>query len=980
MGNKRMIRGVATVLTALFVLVLSLSLLAFDNESDINQILGTSSYKIVNHDDSTDTEYYKKKTASIDEHMNQKLDLIERLVNEGTVLVKNNGVLPLKTEKNVTLLGKTCVDLVYNGEDGNGKIGNVGNTNINLTLKTGLEKSGFTVNPTMWNYYLSNQKTETEPDQLPAGELTTYKDAAIVLLSRNAGEGADAADGYYELTDTELALVEKAKSISDKVIVISNSPSPLSVDALERDPGVDAILVVGGVGAVGVNSLGSILRGTVNPSGKLVDTYAADSRSSAAYQTAGTAEYTNAAEIVAASENGTGEGNTKYVVQKEGIYIGYKYYETRYEDTVLSSGNASSSAGAYRSSSGWNYEEEVTYSFGYGLSYTQFTQAIKSFSVEDGVVNISVEVKNVGSVAGKDVVQLYVQSPYTQYDKTNGIEKSAIQLVNFGKTEELKPGESETVSIQMDLYTIASYDAVNAKTWILDEGTYYFTIGNGAHEALNNVLAAKGKTTANGMDADGSAESVKTWSNSSLQRLDQPTFDESGFTTENGLYHNNTDTTITNRIDSADINNLLGANTVTYLSRSDWQKTWPTGHTAITVSEEMKKRLTFEDVYISESSDTSSITYAADTDYAISMMMGLPYDHELWDKILDQLLIEEMLVTVGKNFGAIDPILGINFPGTSDMDGVGSGPAVKYETKFDTGSTVFEGESKYSAIDARMYPSETVDAATFNQKLIYELGESLSEESYYTGLTCIWGPGLDIHRTPYSGRNFEYFSEDSMLTYILGAQITAAMQSNGMIAGPKHFVCNDAETDRYGYSVYINEQAAREICLRGFEGAVAVGKAKNVMTSLNRVGCDWVGASTALQNDILRSEWGFDGYTLTDNAMGAYMYGRAIALGTDKLMLLPGYDRNAELNKAALLQDATLFAAVREACHRILYVYANSKAMNGVSSNMEIVPVMPWWKTTLVAIDVVLGILSVAGIALFVATELKERKSGRKEV
>ena len=970
---KRLSRGLTTVFTVIFTVVLGLTALAYQAEADVNQILGTSSYEIVQNEgaEETDTRYFKQKTRSIDEFMQQKLDIIEQVTDEGTVLLKNeNSALPLAAGARVTLFGKASYNSVYGGSSGNAAIGNLGNQNINKTFRYGLEEAGFAVNDEMWNFYAQRNiaydaapSAEIAPDQLPMGSVSGYADAGIVVFSRVTGEGGDAADGYYELTQTELDLVAAAKEACGKVIVIINSPSPIAIHALKEDAGVGTILQIGGLGALGTVSVGKILAGEVSPSGKLIDTYAASSRSSAAYQSAGTVAYANADAISAAATSiGIGAGGTKYTVFSEGIYVGYKYYETRYEDCVLGQGNAASSAGTFMSQGSWNYDEEVDYPFGYGLSYTDFSQELTGLTVENDVVTATVRVTNEGDVAGKEVVQLYVQSPYTEYDKENGVEKSAIQLVNFGKTGILQPGASAEVTLKMDLYNIASWDYQNAKTWILDEGSYYFAVGESAHDALNNVLAAKGA------DVAGDKDLARVWENDAFRTLGEYEFTEAGFTTENGLFHNNTETAYTNRLDEADLNNLVGEGTTTYLSRSDWSGTWTEGLKAVTATEEMIDQIAFLSDYQKGEPVGDTYTYGADTAFNILMAKGKSYDDEVWEDILNQLMVEEMIAMVGKNFGAIDPVLGLNFPGTNDNDGVGSGPCVGYPTSLDTGSTVIEGETKYSAIEPRMYPSETVEAATFNQQLIYDLGEVMSEDCFYTGMTTLWGPGLNIHRHPYAGRNFEYFSEDSQMTYIMGAQITAGVQSNGVICGPKHFAFNDQETDRYGFAVYTNEQAGRENSLRGFEGAVAVAKAKNVMTSLNRVGCRWMGINTALQNDVLRSEWGFDGYTITDNALEPYMCGRSIALGTDKLMLLPGNERNDELNKEALLADSTLFAAVRQACHRILYVYVNSKAMNGISADTQIVPVTPWWKTALVNVNVVLGCLVALGIVGCIAT------------
>ena len=970
---KRLSRGLTTVFTVIFTVVLGLTALAYQAEADVNQILGTSSYEIVQNEgaEETDTRYFKQKTSSIDEFMQQKLDIIEQVTDEGTVLLKNEkSALPLAAGARVTLFGRASYNSVYGGDSGNAQIGNLGNQNINWTFRRGLEEAGFAVNDEMWNFYAqrniaynADPSAEVAPDQLPMGSVSGYADAGIVVLSRVTGEGGDAPDGYYELTQTELDLVNAAKEACSKVVVIINSPSPIAIHALKEDAGVGAILQIGGLGALGTKSVGKILAGEVSPSGKLIDTYAASSRSSAAYQSSGTVAYANADAVSAAATSiGIGAGGTKYTVFSEGIYVGYKYYETRYEDCVLGQGNAASSAGVFASSGNWNYDEEVDYPFGYGLSYTDFSQEIVDLTVENDVVTATVRVTNEGDVAGKEVVQLYVQSPYTEYDKENGVEKSAIQLVNFGKTGILQPGASAEVTLKMDLYNIASWDYNKAKTWILDEGSYYFAVGESAHDALNNVLAAKGA------DVAGDKDLARVWENDAFRTLGEYEFTEAGFTTENGLFHNNTETAYTNRLDEADLNNLIGAGATTYLSRSDWSGTWTEGLKAVTATEEMIDQIAFLSDYQKGEPVGDTYTYGADTAFNILMAKGKSYDDEVWEDILNQLMVEEMIAMVGKNFGAIDPVLGLNFPGTNDNDGVGSGPCVGYPTSLDTGSTVIEGETKYSAIEPRMYPSETVEAATFNQQLIYDLGEVMSEDCFYTGMTTLWGPGLNIHRHPYSGRNFEYFSEDSQMTYIMGAQITAGVQSNGVICGPKHFAFNDQETDRYGFAVYTNEQAGRENSLRGFEGAVAVAKAKNVMTSLNRVGCRWMGINTALQNDVLRSEWGFDGYTITDNALEPYMCGRSIALGTDKLMLLPGNERNDELNKEALLADSTLFAAVRQACHRILYVYVNSKAMNGISADTQIVPVTPWWKTALVNVNVVLGCLVALGIVGCIAT------------
>ncbi len=986
MKLKPISRAFTVVIVAIYTVVLGLTSLAFEAQADVNQMLGTSQYQIIDHSDGTeDTEYYKKKTRSIDAFMDQKLALIEEIADEGIVLLQNNGTLPIKAGK-VTLLGKGSTALVYGGSSGNAAIGNMGNENINWTLKRGFESAGFEVNPSVWDFYkaqglsyTTGPEMEIDPANIPMDDVAAYSDAAIVVLGRVSGEGHDQADGYYELSANEIALIAKAAEISEQVIVVVNSPSAVAVNALAKDENVDAILQIGGTGARGARSIAKVISGEVNPSGRLTDIWAASSRSSAAYQMAGTTAYTNADAINTAADPamGVGAGGTKYTVFGEGIYVGYKYYETRYEDCVLGQGNAASAAGTFLSNGEWNYADEVDYAFGHGLSYTTFTQEITDFKADKGVVTASVKVTNTGDVPGKDVVQLYVQSPYTDYDKQNGIEKSAIQLVNFGKTGLLQPGQAETISLKMDLYNIASWDSKGEKSWILDAGDYYFAIGRDSHDALNNVLAAKGKTAADGMTADGNADQTRTWNNAKLTKVATNEFTADGFTTENGLFHHNAENASTNLLDSADLNHLVGEGAVTYLSRSDWQGTWPKGLPAVTATQEMIDRLTFN-YYEKGEPVGDTYNYGVNTSYSIAQAIGKDYDDPIWENLLDQMMVEEMIATVGKNFGAIDPILALSFPGTSDNDGVGSGPAKSYDASCDQGSTVIEGESRYSAIDARMYPSQTVEASTFNQQLIYRTGEMMSEDCYYTALDSLWGPGLNMHRHPYAGRNFEYFSEDSMMSYIMGAQVIAGLQSNGVVAGPKHFAFNDQETDRYGYAVYVSEQAAREQSLRGFEGAVAVAKTKNIMTALNRIGADWMGTSKATQEDLVRGEWGFEGYYITDNALEPYMNGRSFTEGNNKLMLLPGNNRNAELNKEALLNDVKLFAAVRESCHRILYSFVNSKAMNGVSTNIEVVTVTPWWQTALIDINIILGCLTALGlVGMLAGSDVAKRRSAK---
>lgn len=490
-------RALTVLLSSLCAFLVCVTSLASAYTMEINSFMGTASAKIVNPDgtEDEDAEYFKSEYGSIVELLTAKTELCEQLTDEGVVLLKNNGTLPLTGQESVTCLGRGSVDLIYAGASGGGVISNVG-TSVNKTLKEGLENAGFEVNSLMWDFYLNSGYTRSNGgaggnDEYRVGEVPvseypqqknydSYNDAAFVVITRTSGESNEAPTGayedgevYYRLNQDELDLLQEAKDNFEKVIVIVNSTSPVEIEDLRQDEQIDAILTAGGLGSRGAYSIGHILSGVVNPSGRLVDTWAVDSLSSPAIQNTGDYTYTNAQEILAASENGASEHNTNYIVQAEGIYTGYKYYETRYEDCVLNQGNAVSDTGTFASKENWDYSEEVSYSLGYGLSYTTFEQEIVSSEIVDDVIKMEIKVTNVGNHAGKDVVEMFVQSPYTQYDQENGIEKSAIQMVNYAKTDILQPNESQNVTIKMDLYNICSYDENKAKTWSLDDGTYY---------------------------------------------------------------------------------------------------------------------------------------------------------------------------------------------------------------------------------------------------------------------------------------------------------------------------------------------------------------------------------------------------------------------------------------------------------------------------------------------------------------------------
>lgn len=499
---------------------------------------------------------------------------------------------------------------------------------------------------------------------------------------------------------------------------------------------------------------------------------------------------------------------SNYVVESEGIYTGYKYYETRYEDTVLKQGNADSEAGASGDNGSWNYDQEVSYGFGYGLSYTSFEQNIKNFDYSGDSVTLSVEVTNTGDVAGKDVVQLYAQTPYTDYDKENNVEKASVQLIGFEKTKELKPGESETVEVSAPKEYFASYDYKTAKTYIMDAGDYYFAVGNGAHEALNNILAAKGYTTADGMDADGNKDLAVSYKEDSL---DTTTYAMSSVTGN----------AITNQFEDADLNNYQEG-TVTYLSRNDWEGTWPQTYDSIEATEEMQKLIKGNSYTISKDDDTSEVKWGQDGDLHIIDLKGLDYDDEKGSAAEPDTL-DEATNFIQLGGSGIEPIASIDLIGGLDADGPngiidafgGKVLSTYWKSSESDDPTYVSSKDENASYECGTFPTEPTLAATFNKELAADQGDIFAEDSLWTNITTIYAPGLNLHRTPYCGRNQEYFSEDSVLTGELGAAEILKAQDKGCILAPKHFAFNNQEVNRSGLATFGNEQTLRENELRG---------------------------------------------------------------------------------------------------------------------------------------------------------------------
>ena len=938
---------------------LSIFLQKFDNT--VAAFVGGTFWNLQNEDPSA--QYFTSDFASAEEMVDYGLVLCQQVEAEGAaLLMNNNNALPLASDAKVSTFSTSSANLVYGGTGS----GNIDASSAD-TLRTALEKVGVSVNPTLWDFYTtgaakdytrSNSGTVATASATTAeapwdiytddvkNSVTEYGDAAIVTLSRVGGEGADLAYGevdYLTLDQNEKDMLSNLTEMKKngqikKIIVLINSANALQVDFLKNNEyDIDAALWIGDVGISGINAVAEILTGKVNPSGSLVDTYCYDNYSAPAMWnfTPVTYEgYVEGGDVSAKAKS--------YMIYQEGSYVGYKYYETRYEDFVTGNGNAGDYA----------YGDIVAYPFGYGLSYTTFTYSDMDvqYNAADDTYTVNVKVTNTGKAAGKETVQVYVQSPYTDYDKQNGVEKSAVSLVGFGKTAELAPGASETVSMTVNKRDIASYDTYGAGTYILDAGDYYFTAATDAHNAVNNILAAKGYTvasTSGKMTEDGNADLTYTWTEDAL---DTTTY----ATSENGA-------AITNQLSCADPNLYKGVDeTVTWLSRSDWNGTLPTETVKLTLTEMLKKDL--QDVRY-DAADYESVdmpTLGAKNGVKLYDMIGLDYNDPKWDELLDQMTFDEMNSLIGDAFHWTMPVKSVEAPGTRDENG----------PQGLTASLLGSGKTQ---LTATAFTSEDVMAATFNTDLMTEIGKVIGNNCLNANIACLYGPGNNIHRTPYGGRNFEYYSEDGFLSGMMSAYEVKAIQDKGVHVVMKHFALNDCEQDRIGLGVWVNEQAAREVYLKAFQAPVEVGNANGVMIAYTRWGAVWSGGNYGLVTGILRNEWGCDGMVITDNVLTQYVNGPdGVMAGVsiyDAMMsfvtdTLPKYKN-----------DPVIVTAMREACHHNLYAIANSCGMNGVGANTTIKVTRPMVVTMSIIIACASAFFCLLGIVMWIIGGIKFRKT-----
>lgn len=1012
MSRKRNLwRGLTTLTASLLTVSVAAGPVVDSYRTDIDKFLGTKSSAMVTDSTDEDLYTYKSDYSSTTELLDSIEDLGERMSEEGTVLLKNeNNALPLSKDETqkLSLLGFSSYYPVQGGDMGSSLNENKGTDADTVDFVEALDAKGFKINEDLHDLYKSLEsefKTEVnmwgnimeyyhitapatdgvfaskEPSQEKMDSVDDkWKDSMddynvmLVTIGRSSTEngtylpGVDGVDASQNLNQTDPlglsdderdlinAAVAEKENNGGKVIVMLNNANAMEIDEIKNNDGVDAILEVGFPGGYGFYGVADILSGEANPSGHLTDTYAVTNANSPAAQNFGNYEWTNADPSVNINAE---------EVEAEDIYTGYKYYETRYADTVLGQGNADATVGS-STGKAWNYDDEVSYPFGYGLSYTTFEQTLKSVDVDlaNRTVTAEVDVKNTGDVAGKDVVQLYTSVPYTDYDVENKVEKSAVQLLDYEKTDMIEPGESQTVTITADAQDMASWDssceneAGTTGNWILDNGTYYFTVGNGAHEAVNNVLAAQDQ------DVEGNKDNVQTW--------ELGDFDSSSFAvTLNGI-------PVENQLQDADLNNWM-EDTVTYLSRNDWEGTWPETYKDLTATDEMISTMADDYSDIEANGDPSSVTFGADNGMTLANMKGVEdITDERWSILMDQLTLEECLIRTGLGGTSTKVIESITSPEAIQNDGpngFNSYPLGQYaNSDASTGDPCVIAEDDPNR-DYKMgvMANETVIGQTFSKQLAAEWGKAVGNYSLWANTAIWWGVGINLHRTPYNARNHEYFSEDAVLTAGQGAAIIKAGHEYGVLIAPKHLAFNDTEINRTGIAEFMTEQAARENELRGTQSCIEDANALAVMTTYNRVGCVTSNAHTGLLLNILHKEWGFKGLMSEDFIQDPAYTKIHMAVHNGVTMTCNTGDNTMAAVEAVwpywsvenASQSEELLTDLKQAMLYQNYALANSNAMDGMSTSTHIEKLNTWYDNLITGLRIGFGVLTVLCAAMY---------------
>lgn len=1024
------LRGFAAIFACLFLLSSTGTAIANSFRSALDGVLGTNSYISVDNENSSFVSDY----ATIDEMIAAARDISVREGEEGTVIMKNdNDALPLSTDRTVVLFGLAAY-APYPYAAGDLKAGNADA----VDLLGALEGSGFKVNETVRDLYLNNilnKHIEQVPNawtgelvdtvaydniyESVPGDMQPYtvneitsdrfaalgvdegwaasidKDSstAIVVFARGAGEGNNYMPGSamdsqgnatgedpLKLSAEELAVVDLARETCGKVVVLINSGNNMVIGdiAAGGEHEVDGIAYIGCINDYQCEGIVNVLSGKVNATGALPDTYVRDNASLPAMQNFGGDNYADADTLVShgddprwpgveiannaitSFEGGSTYNAGSYIVEAEGIYVGYKYYETRYYDSIVNpDSNAASAKGATQSET-WDYDAEVVYPFGHGLSYLDYTQTIKSVDVdntEDGNITAVVEIANHSDQDGRFLAQLYVQQPYTEYDRTNLVEKSAVMFLSSGKTE-VKAGDTAEVTITVPTKYLASYDYTAAKTYILDEGDYYFTAAAGAHEAVKNIMAAQGHDT----DASGACV---TWNLAS--------FDSATFATDNG-------TAITNVADTADMNYWLPGS-VTYLSRADWDATWPLNYNtdvSLKLADSEKK-----DEWIAT---LRGQVYTLKTDGTAvegenkSLLFGMVDDEQLkniddpyWNELVSQILIDEAVGAVIHGGSRAERLTNVENTIVFQNEGVSGF------------TSAYVDEASGTMYKFNIH-SQTLLGASFNPELAYDWGRVEGNSGIWLKSYHLWGTGLTLRRTPYNGRNYEYISEDPMLTNRIGCNLLQGCADKGIINGPKHMGFNDQEHNRAGIAVYMTEQKFRETDLRGFQGGLSDAFGMGVMIAFNRIGPTNACMFVPMMKNILRDEWGYKGLISTDMATNPYYFDGAsmVAAGVTQVADFATDDNHINqgdggvdktwpyISLATVSKDPEFVEMARQNLKYQLYIFSNSAVLN---SRIEKVNV--WWDSALsITKNVSAGLACICALGWIAVTLLGKKKEG----
>ena len=865
-----------------------------------------------------------------DETNEEAAEVAEEIMEDGIVLLKNESLLPLNETKKLNIFGWESINPAYGGA-GSGGINDLYDI---VSLNQGLENAGFSINQELVDFYnnygadnpeMSIQKqswtlpeppVDTYSDEL-IKSAKEYSDVAVVVLSRKAGEGHndipmdvrkaaydnnsdeydDFPEGehYLQLSQTERDMVDMVCSNFDNVIVVYNGANQFELGFADEYPQIKSVVWCPGTGNVGFNALGKVFSGEVNPSGKTPDTFIYDMTTAPWWNNAEKTEYTNLADMAVEGMNaGTAQvyapAFTNYV---EGIYVGYKYYETAAQEGAI------------------DYDKTVQYPFGYGLSYTEFEQKMGELEEKDGQISVDVEVTNTGDVAGKDVVEVYYEPPYTN----GGIEKSSANLIEFEKTNLFQPGESQTVTVTFSIEDMASYDENHAKAYVLEKGDYAISINSDSHTVLDQ------KTYTADKDVVYKGENKRA----------------------------SDDTAATNVFEDA-------KGDVTYLSRADHFANYEEATAAPASAElgepyvsEYHLNSNFDKTTYLNDEDVMSTT-GADNGLTLADMRDADYDDPRWEKLLDQLTVDEManmIAMAGYQTAAMDSVGKVS---TLDFDG----PAAI--------------NNNFTGVGSIGFPIEVVVASTWNKELAQAWGECMGKISQEMGAEGWYAPGMNTHRTAFGARNYEYFSEDGVLAGNMGAKAVEGARKYGVYSYIKHFALYEGNAKMV--SVWSNEQAIREIYLKPFEISVKQGGANAVMVSWSFLGDKWTGESSNLMNTVLRDEWGFRGMALTDffrnNGHGFMNADAALANGVDAMLST----FNGEENNVANPEHPTSVLQMRNACKNVMYTVVSSWAYDGEHEETG----MENWKKAGIGIDIVIA-LFMAGMEVLVIRGYKKRKN-----